>query len=127
MLRIMVFIRNLYVITVLCFFANSAIASPVIDEVLLNIARVKGVAVYTACILNPPSTPAQIAACEAMYLAYVAALQAINAPFPLVRSMSPSLYSWSRYDVCRYETAHFVFNVGLTQPYCLVKENPASL
>ncbi len=120
MLRIIVFIKNLYVITIFFILVNSAIASPVIDEVLLNVARVKGTAVYTACILTPPSTLAQAAACVALYAVYIASLQAVNAPFPLVISTTPSPYLWSPYDVCRYEPTHSVFNVGLTQPFCPV-------
>jgi hypothetical protein len=120
MSRIIVFIRSLYIVAVLCRLVNSATASPIIDEALLNIARIKGAAVYTACILSPPSTPAQAAACVALYAVYVASLQAVNAPFPLVISTTPSPYLWSPYDVCRYEPTHFVFNVPVAQPYCPV-------
>ncbi|MCC2624315.1 MAG: hypothetical protein K0R14_188 [Burkholderiales bacterium] len=120
MSRIIAFIRNLYRMILLYCLLGSIIASPVIDEALLNVARVKGVAVYTACIMTPPSTPAQAAACAALYAIYVASLQAVNAPFPLVVSTTPSPYLWSPYDVCRYEPTHFVFNVLVTQPFCPV-------
>ncbi|MCE3268066.1 MAG: hypothetical protein K0R49_318 [Burkholderiales bacterium] len=98
--------------------ASSATASPIMDEVLLNISRVKGSVVYTTCILTPPTTPVQVAACVALYGAYVVSLQALNAPFPLVPTTTLSPYIWSPYDVCKYEPTHFVFNIAVTQPYC---------
>lgn len=84
-------------------------AEPVISEAQLLAARSAGNTVYRKCILIPPVTKPQIAICKGLDSAYNSALSALNAPFPLVVSTSPSMYSWSPYDICRYEPSHFVF------------------
>ena len=96
---------------------NNAFSSP-INEALLAASKDKGTVVYTTCILTPPVTPEQTTICVALYTTYISSLQALNAPFPLIPSTTPSPYIWSPYDVCKYEPTHFVFDFPATQPYC---------
>ena len=95
---------------------NIAIASPV-DEAMLASAYAQGVTIYHACIVPPPADPDAVAYCTTIYATYVATLSALNAPFPLFVSLDPSPYSWSLYDICKYETAHMVFNSVTQSPY----------
>lgn len=87
------------------------------NEALIATAYSQGMVVYDSCILIPPVTKPQKAICAAFYQTYNTALQAVNAPFPLVVSLDPSPYDWSSYDICRYETAHLIFT-PLTFPVC---------
>jgi hypothetical protein len=89
-----------------------------ISEAPLLLSKGKGIIVYTTCILTPPTTPEQITICTALYAVYVASLQVLNAPLPLIPSIIPSPYAWSSFDVCKYEPTHFVFNFPGMQPYC---------
>lgn len=90
-------------------FINLAIANTVVDEAQLIAARNAGNSVYTTCIVTPPITPAQQATCSGLYSAYNNSLAVLNAPFPLVMSTSVSPYTWSPYDICKYEVTHLVF------------------
>lgn len=93
-------------------------AYPLTDEALIAAAMVKGKVVYKLCLIIPPKTPPEVAACKTAYLVYNTALQAINAPFPLAPSTTPSMYAINPFDVCRYETSHFVFTIPASLPYC---------
>lgn len=88
------------------------------DEALMAVAHSDGITVYTTCIVTPPTDPIKEAACLVLYNKFQASLQAVNAPFPIVPSLTPSPYAWSPYDICRYETSHFVFNITLGFPVC---------
>lgn len=91
------------------FVLNAYAIAPVVDEAQLLAARSAGNAVFHGCIETPPATPAQAGVCAGLYGSYVATLTALNAPYPLVSTTSPSPYSWSPYDICRFEPSHFVF------------------
>lgn len=104
-------------ICILSIGATIAYSDP-IDESLMTTAYVEGLAVYTGCIKTPPSSLPQIIACTELYTQYVATLQVINAPFPLMPTTSPSLYSKSPYDICKFETSHFVFPIEKITPIC---------
>lgn len=110
------FIKKIHLIFIWLYIPTIVFADPA-SEALIMAARAKGTAVYGGCILKPPTTPPEVAYCSGIYSIYVAALQAINAPLPLAPTMTPSQYSWSPYDLCKYETSHFVFNTP-GQPYC---------
>ena len=92
------------------------IASPA-DIAVLASAYAQGVNIYHACIVPPPIEPDAIAYCTTTYAVYVATLTALNAPLPITVSLDPSPYSWSPYDICRYEVAHMVFNSITQYPY----------
>ena len=87
------------------------------SEALIAVAKAKGQVVYSACIVTPPIEPDQIAFCTTAYAIYLSSLQAVNAPLPIAPALTPSPYAWSPYDLCRFETSHFVFNAP-GQPYC---------
>lgn len=96
--------------------ANNAMAL-VVDEAMVTLANKQGIAVYDLCIAKPPVKPDAIAACATLYTTYVATLDVVNAPLPTVPSIDPSPYSWSPFDICRYEVAHMVFNLVAATPY----------
>ena len=90
------------------------------NEVLLQTARTVGITQFQQCILNQPETDPQRAFCDGLRVAYTYALQALNAPDPLLPTKDISQYAWSPWDVCRYEVTHFVFDkpgLGVI-PYC---------
>lgn len=93
-----------------------AIASPA-DEAVLASAYSQGVNIYNTCIAVPPIDPDQVAYCTSIYTAYVVTLSILNAPFPIVPSLDPSPYSWSPFDICKYEVAHMEFNSVVQSPY----------
>ena len=73
---------------------------------------------YFRCfVTNLTGEPKVIATCTTLYTTYNATLTTINAPLPIVPSIDPSPYSWSPFDICRYETAHLVFNSVAAEPY----------
>jgi hypothetical protein len=100
-------IQLLPILAITCYQLYAV--TPVIDEAQLLAARSAGNAVFHGCIETPPVTPAQAGVCAGLYGTYVATLTALNAPYPLVSTTSPSPYSWSPYDICRFEPSHFVF------------------
>lgn len=95
---------------------NIALASP-IDEAMVISAHTQGINIYNTCIATPPVDPHVIAYCTTIYTVYVTTLVSINAPFPIIPATDPSPYSWSPFDICRYEVAHMVFNLVLESPY----------
>ncbi len=92
--------------------------STTIDEAAIAVAKSKGSTVYASCIVTPPVTPEQQAWCASVYAVYLSDLQVVNAPYPIAPAVTPSPYSFSQYDICKYETAAFVFNIPVSQPYC---------
>jgi hypothetical protein len=78
----------------------------VMNEGVLVSAQSQGHTIYYSCIATPPVSTQQIAACSVMYKAYNSTLQLLNAPLPIMPSLDPSPFSWSPYDVCRFETGH---------------------
>ena len=90
----------------------------VIDEIIMAKTRTQGRLVYTTCIVTPPLTPPQQAYCGSIYASYVSSQQALNAPLPLMLAMDQSPYSWSQYDVCRYEPSQMAFDNPVVQPFC---------
>ena len=89
----------------------------VTDEALIASAYNEGTNIYNLCIVKPPATPDAVATCTGLYSAYTNTLSLVNAPLPIVISLDPSPYSSSPFDICRYETAHMVFNSVLAAPY----------
>lgn len=96
--------------------ASSSIASP-IDEALVASAYTQGANIYNTCIVTPPVDPNVIAYCTSVYITYTITLTTVNAPYPMLPSLDSSPYSWSPYDICKYEVAHMVFNSPLQYPY----------
>ena len=82
-------------------------ANPV-DEALLVKCQLLGHSVYYSCIATPPLTSEQQSYCLSIYSQYNAELVLLNVPYPLLPTHEPSPFSWSPYDVCRYETAFMV-------------------
>jgi len=78
----------------------------VADEALLINVQSQGHTVFYSCIQTPPTTAAQATYCAGIYSSYVVSLQALNAPLPMVHSIDPSPFSWSPYDICRFDTAN---------------------
>lgn len=95
---------------------NNAVASPA-DEALVDSAYAQGVNIYNSCIAIPPADPNVLAYCTTLYTTYIATLSVVNAPFLILPSSDPSPYSWSPFDICRYEVAHMVFNSVTQIPY----------
>lgn len=88
-----------------------------ISEAVKAAAKAIGTSVYTGCILTPPVTPPQIAACTALYNNYIVQLAKVAAPGVLNPSTEIFHYP-SPYDVCSYDASHFVFDLPTSQPYC---------
>ncbi|MBY0379357.1 MAG: hypothetical protein K2P99_03035 [Burkholderiales bacterium] len=95
----------------------AVVASPV-DEALLDSAKVTGSIVYASCIATPPVTASQNAYCVGVYATYVAKLQALNAPLPMMLSKERSPYALSPYDICKYEIGNLIFGKQTEIPYC---------
>lgn len=93
-------------------------ADMITNEALLALAKTQGTNVYHECILTPPVTPQQKAFCSALYAVYKIYITALNTPYPLVIAVEPDPYSWSPYDICRYEVGHMVFGDEGIEPYC---------
>lgn len=103
-------------LTLFFVLANYIFASP-FDEAVLASAYSQGVNIYNTCIATPPIEPDAIAYCTTTYIVYVVTLDILNAPYPSIPSTDPSPYSWSPYDICKYEVAHMVFNSVTQSPY----------
>lgn len=98
--------------------ANAIVSGAIDAEANLVAAHAAGMHVYTSCILIPPVTKPQIIACDALNRTYEATLTAASAPLPLSPNMFPSPFSWSPYDICRYEPSILVFPVEGGTPIC---------
>ena len=96
--------------------ASNAMAL-VVDEAIVALANKQGVNIYNMCIAIPPIDPDIVTSCTGLYVAYTATLSAVNAPLSIAPSIDPSPYSWSPFDICRYEVAHMVFNSIAAEPY----------
>lgn len=90
----------------------------IIAEANLVAAHAAGMSVYNSCILIPPVTKPQIAICEGLQRSYYATLVSANAPLPLIINPYPSPYSWSPYDICRYEPSVLIFPAEGGTPIC---------
>lgn len=88
------------------------------SDAAIMLAKKKGNAVYTSCVLTPPVTKPQITYCETIYNVYKAALSAVAAPTPISINPNPSMTSYSPYDPCRYDAAVFVYTNPTSIPYC---------
>ena len=95
---------------------NHAMATPA-DEAMVDSAYAQGANIYNSCIAVPPADPNVLAYCTTLYVTYLSTLSLVNAPFPILPSSDPSPYSWSPFDICRYEVAHMVFNSVTQIPY----------
>ncbi len=89
-----------------------------LNEGLLASAKATGTTIYFSCILTPPTSDEQTAYCIAMSAVYKAKSQTLNAPLPLMIGKDPSPYSWSPYDICRFEVGHLIFGKQSEVPYC---------
>lgn len=96
--------------------SKHTIATPA-DEALVASAYAQGVIIYNSCIAIPPADPNVVAYCTTLYVAYISTLNLVNAPLPTPISSDPSPYSWSPFDICRYEVAHMVFSSVTQTPY----------
>ena len=103
-------------VLLLSFLTMINLPALAINEMLLEIVKSQGSRVFFTCVVTPPETPPSI--CSKLYARYLANLSALNAPNPLVLSIDPDPYSWSPFDICRYETEHIVFGDELIVPYC---------
>lgn len=113
--------KYILLIMLCCTSLNSYSIDPnaAFGEAQLATAKSAGSTVYYTCILTPPVTTAQELMCDGLYSTYKSALSALNAPYPILISSSPSIYSWSPYDICRYEGSHFVFPPTGGFPICI--------
>ncbi len=109
--------KRLSLFLLMTFALASNAMALVVDEALIALANKQGVNIHNMCIAKPPVKPDAIAACATLYTRYTATLNAVNAPLAIVPSIDPSPYSWSPFDICRYEVAHMVFNSIATEPY----------
>ena len=109
--------KRLPIFLLLTSTLSSHVMATAVDEAMTALATTQGKAIYDLCIANPPVEPKVIATCTTLYTTYNATLTTINAPLPIVPSIDPSPYSWSPFDICRYETAHLVFNSVAAEPY----------
>jgi hypothetical protein len=112
--------HNLIIIFLIVVNLTANAVVPAVDEAQLLATRSAGKTVYSSCILTPPVTNAQKLVCEGLYNTYKSALTLLNAPFPLIASIDPSPYTWSPYDICKYEPAHFVYPPEGGSPICPV-------
>lgn len=90
----------------------------IIAEANLVAAHAAGMNVYNRCILIPPVTKPQIAICNGLQSTYYATLVSANSPLPLLINPYPSPYSWSPYDICRYEPSVLIFPAEGGTPIC---------
>ena len=94
------------VLIILLFKISTVLAITSIDEEALLIScQTLGHSIYHSCIATPPATSSQVSYCTSTYSSYSKCLQGLNAPLPMLIATSPSPYSWSPYDICRYEPA----------------------
>jgi hypothetical protein len=108
-------VRFLFIIC--CMTVVTVFADPS-NEVLLTSSHEQGTHIYQTCIVTPPVTASQKALCAGLYSTYMSSLTKLNSAYPLTPTINPDPYSWSQYDICRYETSHAVFGDQLTVPYC---------
>lgn len=94
------------------------IADAAIAEANLAASHAAGMHVYTSCILTPPLTHAQVVMCEGLQRVYEASLVQAAAPMPLSMNTYPSPYSWSPFDICRYEPSVLIFPAEGGSPIC---------
>lgn len=79
-----------------------------IDEAMLLVCQQVGSSLYNSCVATLPVNPDQTAACGTLKASYLACLQALNAPYPLVPSLDPDPYVDNLFTPCTYETGHLV-------------------
>ena len=109
--------KNLINILLLLGISVNLVTAIPLDETLVNLAQAQGITIYHSCIDPPPADPNTVAYCNSIYIIYLSELTVINTPFPIVPSLDPSPYSWSPYDICRYEVANMIFNEITQSPY----------
>ncbi len=91
------------------------------DVALLIKAKNLGNEVYQLCILTPPISPNQIITCGILYGKYQQAEIEITLPNPVIKSLDPSPYSNSPYDICHNETGHVIFSDYIpSKAYCTI-------
>jgi len=73
------------------------------DELLLANCHLQGHTVYNLCIKSVPAKE-----CPDLYANYVGCLHKLNLPYRMKISRDSSPYSYSPYDICKFETAHIV-------------------
>lgn len=77
-----------------------------INNVLLLKCQTLGHLIFNSCIVVPPTTIEQTAYCTTIYLSYNSCLQLLNNPLPMIITREPSPFTWSPYDICRFEPAN---------------------
>jgi hypothetical protein len=97
--------KKLWLLT-LVMIAHLAFATSVANQALLITCQTKGHLVYASCVAVTPVTAEQIAYCTTIYTAYNLCLTVLNSPLPMLPSKNHSSYSWSPYDICKYELAN---------------------
>lgn len=82
------------------------------NEPLLIATIILGNEIYTTCILIPPATPAQNAACATKYATFIIDIQTLHIDmFGLNTPMLPGIpdpYFASPYDVCRFDIGNLI-------------------
>ncbi len=106
--------KNLAIFLIAVSSYSYAIVDPL--ETTLIKAKNEAVSVKVTCIDTPPVTSQQVAWCHSHYSIYTNYLTQLQAPNPLTVNLGndgyTSPYSWSPYDICRYEPGRLI-NEGL--------------
>jgi hypothetical protein len=94
----------------LIILSSVSYADLISDTALTATAHGQAQSIKSGCIDSPPITPWQISWCTSTYGSYTANLQTLNLPYPISTSTDGyvSPYSWSPYDICRFETGRVV-------------------
>ena len=104
--------RLLFILMLLSTNYGSAIilgdAGNVVNEALLINCQAQGHKVFYSCIQIPPTTTEKATYCAGIYSSYLGCSQKLNAPLPMVVSLTGSPFLWSPYDICRFEVASLV-------------------
>jgi hypothetical protein len=97
--------------------ADAIAASAIANEPLLATTVSLGNDIYVTCILTPPVSATQQAACAAKYVTYLANIQILHIDMfgGVNTKMLPGMpdpYFWSAYDVCRFDMGNLIlFNI----------------
>lgn len=91
---------------------------------LLEATKSIGETIFQQCIQNIPINQAQILACNDLYYKhYLRDEVLLTLPNIVKKSLDPSPYSKSQWDICKNETGHVIFSEYVSgMPYCTVNK-----
>lgn len=91
---------------------NIALANKVLvnqmDEALLLSCQTDGHTLYSNCVIKPPTSPDEVAACSALKIKYLGCLTKLTIPYPLTPSQDLDPYSYSPFTPCKFEIGHLI-------------------